>query len=633
MAAAQYHPHAAVVQAIPTLPRSVRFIAALAAGFVFSILGPLPNADAAGLSKHVLVLNSTRPDEQFSEITEREVPRLLHEGLGEHMDYFTEYFDYLRFPQPRYRRTYLDFLRQKYEGRQFDLLIVMGSVAIDFMSRYRGVLFPGTPVVFYSIHPPSSRMSNSTGLINELDFSGSISLARALQPDLKHVYVVSGAAASDRAFEQRTRLDFRAFEPRIDFRYLSGLTTWELEHRLRTLPPHSAVYFAVASQDGAGEHFQQMAYLSRVAAAANAPTYSWADAAVDSGIVGGRRRDHLAETRAIATLALRVLHGETADAIPVSSLNTDVDQVDWRQLRRWGLDESRLPRRTRVLFRQPSPWDRYQRYVVGALALILAQTVLIAGLLVQRSKRRRAELELRGSQSQLRASYDRIRHLGRRLLGAQEAERARVARELHDDISQQLAILSIELDALQAHLPIDSAKRLSRTLARAQDISRNVHELSHQLHPSKLQLMGLVAAIDGLQRDVSQAHLFISFSHRDVPGQLDQETALCLFRVAQEALGNVVKHSGAGHVWMDLAGGPTGVTLMITDDGRGFDVEAAAGVGLGLSNISERVESIGGTLEIDSTHGAGTRLKVVVPVHSAVPDPPPEQIAAEELVS
>src|SRR5215510_1254472 len=118
-------------------------------------------------------------------------------------------------------------------------------------------------------------------------------------------------------------------------------------------------------QDGAGQQFQAMASLSRVASAANAPTYSWADAAVDSGIVGGSRRDQLAETKAIAALALRVLRGERADDIPVSSPNTDVGQVDWRQLRRWGLDESRLPAGTRVLFRAPSIWDQYQRFVIG----------------------------------------------------------------------------------------------------------------------------------------------------------------------------------------------------------------------------------------------------------------------------
>jgi hypothetical protein len=314
------------------------------------------------------------------------------------------------------------------------------------MSRHRDALFDGIPAVFYSLDPSQRRLPNSTGLINPLNFGRSLDLALALQPDLERVYVVSGAGAGDQTYESQARAEFRRFEGRVQFTYLSGLVMQDLERRLRTLPPHSAVYYVVMRQDGAGEQFQVMSSLSRVAAAANAPTYSWADAAAETGIVGGSRRDQLVQTKAIAALALRVLRGERADDIPVSNIDTNVNLVDWRQLRRWGLDESRLPSGTRVLFREPSAWDRYRRYIVGAVVLMLAQTALITGLLVHRRMRRRVELELRDSEAKLRVSYDRNRHLSRRLLGEQEAERARLARELHDDISQRLAILSIELD-------------------------------------------------------------------------------------------------------------------------------------------------------------------------------------------
>jgi signal transduction histidine kinase len=329
--------------------------------------------------------------------------------------------------------------------------------------------------------------------------------------------------------------------------------------------------------------------------------------------------------KAIATIALRVLRGERADGIPLSSPDTDVDAVDWRQLRRWGLDESRLPAGTRVLFREPSIWDQYRRYIIAAVMLLLAQSVLIAGLLVQRAKRQRVELELRGrerelrgSQAQLRVSYDRIRDLSRRLLGEQEAERARIARELHDDINQQLAILSIELDGLRSdQLQVHGAKRLSRAMETTQGISTSVRELSHRLHPSKLRLIGLVAALDSLRRDLSPPHLPIAFGHRNIPAEIDQNIALCVFRVAQEALGNAVKHSDAGHIWVDLTGGPSSVALTITDDGKGFDANGPPNAGLGLISMRERVESVGGVLEIHSTPASGTRLTVTVPIQAS----------------
>ena len=591
------------------------------------VLAPPANAQEGDGPKQVIVLNSTRGDDQFSVVWGRELPKLLAEGLGERVDFYVEYFDFVRFPRPEYESASLDFLRLKYAEKRFDLLILIGEIAIDFMRRNRDVLFRGTPAVFYSHIPPRSPFANSTGLVNPLQFSRSLELALALQPDLKRVYVVSGAGALDRRNESQAREEFLPFEGRVEFTYLSGLVMQDLEERLRRLPPHSAVFYVVVSEDGAGEHFQVMASLARVASAANAPTYSWADGAVDAGIVGGSRRDQLAQTKAIATLALRVLRGEQAENIPVSSPNTDVDLVDWRQLRRWGLDESRLPIAARVMFREPSVWDQYRRYIIGAVILMLAQTALIAGLFVQRAKRQRAQLELRGSERELRGSqakllvsYDRIRHLSRRLLGEQEAERARIARELHDDINQQLAILSVDLDRLRSdQLPVHSANRLSRALETTQGISTSVRELSHRLHPARLQLMGLVASLDGLRRDLSPPHLSISFCHHDVPAEIDQNVALSLFRVAQEALANAVKHSDAGHVWIDLTGAPSSVALTIADDGKGFDVDDVANAGLGLVSMKERVEAVGGILEIHATPGVGTRLSVIVPTRASEP--------------
>jgi two-component system sensor histidine kinase UhpB len=253
---------------------------------------------------------------------------------------------------------------------------------------------------------------------------------------------------------------------------------------------------------------------------------------------------------------------------------------------------------------------------------MVAQAALIAGLLVQRHTRQRIEVDLRGSQARLRDSYDRIRHLGRRLLGEQEAERARVARELHDDISQQLVILSIELEMLRSdQTKGDGAKRLSRAMETTQDISTSVRELSHRLHPGKLRLIGLVGALDGLRRDFSLPHLPIAFCHRDVPADIDHDVALCLFRVAQEALGNAIKHSNARHVSVDLTGGPSSLTLTITDDGKGFDVDGVPNGGLGLVSMRERVESIAGALEIQASRSSGTCLRVSVPTHASGPVP------------
>jgi len=599
-----------------TSRRDIRLVASLVAALTASVLGPVAAARAGDRQRQVLVLFGTRPDAQFAVVAGRRLPSLLNDGMTEGVDYYAEYIDAPRFADREYRTAFRDFLRLKYKARRIDLVIVTGSLGIEFMASNREPLFPGSPVVFYALTPQTVRMANSTGLVNELHFRGSLDLAVTLQPDLEHLFVVSGAGASDRTYEQQARKEFRALERRLTFTYLSGLRTQDLEARLRTLPPHSAVFVVLVTKDGAGENFQQTDYLSLVASVANAPTYSWADAAVDSGIVGGTRRDQLAETKAIATLALRVLQGTRADDIPVSAPSLDVNQVDWRQLRRWGIPVARVPAGTTILFREPGVWDRYKGYIVSSLVLLLTQTTLIAALLVQRFKRRQTELELRGSQTQLRASYDRIQHLGRRLLHEQEEERARVARELHDDVCQQLGCLVLDLEMLRREG--QQRRKADRVLADAVDLAqgavKSLRDLSHQLHSAKLQLAGLVSAIRALASDLSGPTLHIAFSHDAVPARLPDDIALCVFRVVQESLRNVVKHSAATHVSVQLRGQEHGLALSIVDNGVGFNIGDIRTDGLGLLSISERLQSVGGRLDIRSQPGSGTQLEIVVPI-------------------
>jgi signal transduction histidine kinase len=309
-----------------------------------------------------------------------------------------------------------------------------------------------------------------------------------------------------------------------------------------------------------------------------------------------------------------VLHGQRADSIPIAKVDLNVNQVDWGQLRRWGISEARVPVGTLVRFREPSAWDRYRFYILVALAVLLAQSVLIVGLLVQRIRRRQAEEQVRGSQAELRTSYDRIRDLGARLLDAQETERARIARELHDDISQQMALLEIDLELLGRSAGIASEPLVHEVLDRARDVGRSVHELSHRLHPAKLRLIGLVPALHGLQREMSQANAAITFAHYDVPPALSPDLTLCLFRVVQEALQNALKYGKANNISVLLRGEPSQLVLTVTDDGIGFDVAAVWGKGLGLISMQERVEAMGGTCEIHSHPGAGTRLEVITPL-------------------
>jgi signal transduction histidine kinase len=589
----------------------------LGAALVLLELAGTALAAPAEPQKQVLVLYSTRRDARIAVVGERELPRMLDRGLQTRLDYYTEYIDRARFPEPEYRAALRDFLNLKYKDVRFDVIVAMSDIALEFLAQSRADLFGGSPVVFFSSTHKAPLFPNSTGIQSSVNYTGTVLLASRLQPGLKHVFVVSGAGEDDKAFERGARSQLQTYESKFDIQYLSGLTTPDLDKRLSALPADSMVYYTVVDRDGAGRLYHPLDYLDHVTSVANAPVYSWVDSGMDHGIVGGSLKQQAAQVDAVGEIALRILHGESAGSIPVSTRDLNADQVDWRQLRRWRISESLVPSGTVIRFREPSAWDRYKDYFLAAAVVILGQTALIAGLLIQRSRRRRAESQLRGSEAQLRSSYDRIRDLGARLLNAQETERSRIARELHDDISQQIALLAIDLELLQKPGSRPAHGLAGAALARVEGIARSVHDISHRLHPAKLRLIGLVTALQSLQRELTRADLVITFTHDDVPAVFSADLTLCVFRVVQEALQNAIKYSGAGHVRVNLSGGPGCLALTIADDGAGFVVESAWGKGLGLISMRERLEAIGGVFDIVSTPGAGTRIDIVVPLESA----------------
>jgi signal transduction histidine kinase len=589
---------------------------------IMMIAGELAFAQEGGdiipLQKQVLVLYSTRRNAQIAVVGDHELPAILERGLSTGVDYYSEFIDSARFSEIDYQRAFCDFLRLKYEGKRFDLVVAMGDIPYEFVDRYRSALFRDTAVVFFTGRSSSRRIPNSTGVSTGVNLQGTIELATALQPDLRHVFVVSGTDPANTAYEAIARAQFGSFAPRLDFTYLSGLPTNQLEERLAALPSHSMVYYLVVDRDGANQNFDPLEYVDRVTMVANAPVYCWVDSAMDHGIVGGSLKDQLAQTRAVGALAVRVLSGELADSIPVSAPDLNVKQVDWRQLRRWRISEARVPAGTIVKFREPSAWDRYKVYILSAAGIVAAQAMLIAALLVQRERRRRAETQLRTSDEKLRNSYNRIRDLGVRLLDAQEAERSRIARELHDDIGQKMAVLTIDLQLLSqngAERPADADRLAVGALNRAHAVAKSVRALSHRLHPENLRLIGLVPALNRLQREISSDTVTVTFTHDHVPPVLPHELTLSLFRIAQEAVRNAIAHGAAREVSIRLIGTEDGLLLTVADNGTGFDPEARH-PGIGLVSMNERAEQIGGTLQIRSNRGAGTHVEVSVPFQS-----------------
>jgi PAS domain S-box-containing protein len=217
-----------------------------------------------------------------------------------------------------------------------------------------------------------------------------------------------------------------------------------------------------------------------------------------------------------------------------------------------------------------------------------------------------------------------ISKVGGRLIEAQEEERRWIARELHDDINQRLALLANDLEMMEQDPPdsaVEVRKRIHEHLRRVHEIGTDVQAISHRLHSSKLQYLGIVAAAKGFCQELSEQHkAAIDFTHADIPPTLPEEISLCLFRVLQEALHNAVKHSGARHFEVQMRGASGEIQLMIRDRGRGFDSDEALtnNRGLGLISMRERISLVGGTFLITSKPQWGTEINIRVPLSTEI---------------
>jgi PAS domain S-box-containing protein len=218
-----------------------------------------------------------------------------------------------------------------------------------------------------------------------------------------------------------------------------------------------------------------------------------------------------------------------------------------------------------------------------------------------------------------RRAEEALASVSRRLIRAQEEERTWIARELHDDFNQRIALLAMNLETLKQELPTSDGKvirRIEESSKLTSELASDIHALSHRLHSSKLELLGLVGACHSFCRELSdRQNVEVAFHSRDLPKNLPPQIALCLFRVLQEALQNAVKHSGARRFDVSLSGAPSEILLAVHDSGIGFDPEKAIeGNGLGLISMMERLKLVDGQLSIDSKPQVGTTIHARVPL-------------------
>lgn len=519
----------------------------------------------------------------------------------------------------------VDYLLSAFAGHRLDLVVTLGGPAAAFARKHRQRLFPAAPLLLAAVDerlvqasPLSGRDAAVTVSIQpERGLEGILSLL----PETTTVFVVIGASPLEDFWRQELARSTRRFEPRVTFVWSNDLSFADIKARAASLPPHSAVFYTLLSVDAKGVIQSEEQSLADLHAVANAPIFGLYEVQLGRGIVGGSLLSVDDTVRDTAGVAVRLLGGESPAGIRTPPRALGPPTFDWRELRRWNISEARLPAGSVVQFRQPTVWDQYKAYIVGAAVFVGLQSALIAGLVVQRVRRRRIELALRRSEQQYRATAQQNEDLAGRLITAQEAERTRIARDLHDDVSQQLAGVSIAVSGLKQRLgDYEISADLHQELANVQQqtlaLARNVRHLSHDLHPTVLQHLGLVKGLSSYCGQLERDHgITIRCLAEGDFAAMSPEAGLCVYRIAQEALRNVIAHAGASRADVHLRHDGDHVDVTIADDGRGFDATGGVGrgTGLGLVSITERAKIAGGTLDIVTGLSAGTRVQARIP--------------------
>ena len=661
--------------------------------------------------------------------------RVLTVESSNRVEIYRESMDLSRFNSDSYLNLLRDHLRAKYAGKKLDVAVAVMEPALDFLLKHRDEVFPGVPIVFCGIDRKQlggRRLpSDATGILLKREFSPTLELALRLHPETDRIVVVAGASEFDARLLEQAREEFRPFEDRLAFSYLTALPLPILLSQLSHLSPKTVVLYSTVFRDGAGDSFVPHEVAERVSATANAPVYGFLDQYLGLGIVGGRVYGLGPHGEAAAGMVVKILAGTKPSELPPVEPANSVTAFDWRQLRRWDIDESRLPPGSNVLFRKQSLWREYRFFAIGAMAVVALQAWMIGGLLLMHARRRQTESELRTIQERMTLSAeaaqlglwtwnvsgnslwltDKLRELlgysatekvtyegflmrvheedrtavvqavqrafenggrfhseyrvvlpdgtlrwhsgnGRvkfsptgtpvqmlgvciditerhrveeetrqvsgKLITAQEDERKRIARDLHDDLNQRLALLSVEMElfGVDSRDARGSAReRLESMASKVKDLSSEVHRLSYQLHPAKLDQLGLVVAARTFCREISaQSGIPVHFQQEDVPRHVGIDVALCLYRVIQEAVQNSVRHNGGAAIHVSLAQVAQQIRLRITDEGKGFDVDHAMhNGGLGLVSMRERVRQVNGSIQISSSRGQGARIEVNVP--------------------
>jgi signal transduction histidine kinase len=558
----------------------------------------------------------------------------LTQEMGKRVDLDQVSLDMARYAQPDMEEAFVEFLLKRLAKWQPDLVVPIGSPAGRFVVKFRDRLFPGTPVIYTGMDrrtvPPDAITKNATFVGDDFKLAGLVEDILQLAPDTTNIEVILGATPLERYWTIEFRRAFEPFTNRVSFNFLNDLSFDQMLRRLSKLPPRSFILLGLFLRDASGVTHNEDEALQRLHAVANAPINGLYQNQLGLGIVGGRLYQGELQGVESARIAIRVLRGEPMSSFPPMFVGTQRPRYDWRELQRWNISESRLSPDSVIEFRQPTVWERYRWYIVGALFIFALQAAMITGLLLQRTRRRRAEADLQRNREEL-AHVTRVSTVGELTTS--------VAHELNQPLGAILSNAEAAEMFLMADPPaVDEVRDILADIRkddqRASEVIRRMRNLlqKHDLTPKSIEINEAVEEVLKLiSTGVSARKVAIKFERTAGLPRVwcdpvhFQQVVLNLVLNGMEAMAGLLEEKR--QVVVRTGPGDNGtVKIAVVDSGPGiptdrlpklfepFFTTKKEGMGMGLSIARTIVEAHHGQIWAENNSEVGATFYFTVPV-------------------
>jgi signal transduction histidine kinase len=554
---------------------------------------------------------------------------------------FSEYLDSTRFPGEHQSELLHEYLRQKYANQKIDVVVATPDPALDFLLKFRTDLFPNCPIVFVAVKRPSREVLAAghglTGIIRANTHRKTLDLALKLHPETKEVFVISGSPEHDKRFETIAREELAGYDKRLRITYLTDLPIPELLNTVKELPRESVIlYVWHRSALETEKSLQTFEVLEKIRQVAAVPIYGMGSRNVGYGIVGGYVQDSERNGLETAELVRRILNNTRAQDIPVDSASS-VPMFDWRELKRWGINESNLPNGSVIRFKEFTLWEQYRwRFVLVAFLLVI-QTAIITALLLERRRRRRAKEALARLNAELEMRIDErtaALHSKSREL---EIFAYSVAHDLKAPLRGIDGYSHILIQDYSESLQDDGRAILQTIQDSTDEMNRLIDDLlaysrleRRQLKTDTIELAPVITSlVEEKKREWAERPIDFVV---DVNGTVVLADASGLAQSLRNYLDNAVKFTGkvqAPRIEVGSREGADSCLIWVHDNGIGFDMkyhdqifdifqrlnvaEDYPGTGIGLAIVRKAMERMGGRAWAESTPGTGATFYLEIP--------------------